>query len=293
MRVSSAERVIFPETERSAGVTKLDVIDYYIAVGEVMRALFAPADDPGALAGGRRSRASRLDPGGVQRRGLLPEAGPTRRPDYVQTARIAFPVRTDRRRGLPDSPRSSPGPPSWARSRSTPGRCAPTTSTTPTSCASTSTRSRVPTSATRSRSPSSSRAPRRARMDRIPEDLRRSGGPRLRAHRAPLDLHRRAPRRHRDRPRARASDAGAGHHQVVEGGARQTVFVDYNQNARDRTIRSAWSRARRPRARRCRRRSPGTSCRRSRPWTSPCEQSRRGWPSRATRTRPSTTSPTT
>src|SRR3954452_14460816 len=40
LRVSSPDRVIFPETERSGPVTKLDVVRYYLAVEDgIMRAL--------------------------------------------------------------------------------------------------------------------------------------------------------------------------------------------------------------------------------------------------------------
>ena len=40
LRVSSADRVIFPETEGSGAVTKLDVVKYYLAVSDgIMRAL--------------------------------------------------------------------------------------------------------------------------------------------------------------------------------------------------------------------------------------------------------------
>ena len=40
LRVSSPDRVIFPETERSGAVTKLDVVKYYLAVEDgIMRAL--------------------------------------------------------------------------------------------------------------------------------------------------------------------------------------------------------------------------------------------------------------
>src|SRR3954465_820008 len=39
-RVSSPDRVIFPATERTPAVTKLDVVRYYLAVGDgIMRAL--------------------------------------------------------------------------------------------------------------------------------------------------------------------------------------------------------------------------------------------------------------
>ena len=40
LRVSSPGRVIFPMTERSGAVTKLDIVKYYLAVGDgIMRAL--------------------------------------------------------------------------------------------------------------------------------------------------------------------------------------------------------------------------------------------------------------
>src|SRR5438046_9022405 len=40
LRVSSPDRVIFPMSERSGAVTKLDIVKYYLAVGDgIMRAL--------------------------------------------------------------------------------------------------------------------------------------------------------------------------------------------------------------------------------------------------------------
>ena len=40
LRVSNPDRVIFPATERSRAVTKLDIVRYYLAVGDgIMRAL--------------------------------------------------------------------------------------------------------------------------------------------------------------------------------------------------------------------------------------------------------------
>ena len=40
LRVSSPDRVIFPETERTEAVTKLDVVKYYLSVEDgIMRAL--------------------------------------------------------------------------------------------------------------------------------------------------------------------------------------------------------------------------------------------------------------
>src|SRR3954470_8822112 len=92
LRVSSPDRVIFPPTERSGPVTKLDVVEYYLAVGDgILRAL--------------RRRPTTLErwPKGVHPDIVVStrEQGggdafsqkriPKGAPDYVQTARIAFP----------------------------------------------------------------------------------------------------------------------------------------------------------------------------------------------------------
>src|SRR5437588_11634174 len=93
LRVSSPDRVIFPETERSAAVTKLDIVEYYLAVEDgIMRAL--------------RRRPTTLErwPKGVHPGMVLatredPRSGdaffqkriPKGAPEYVQTARIEFP----------------------------------------------------------------------------------------------------------------------------------------------------------------------------------------------------------
>ncbi len=92
VRVSNPERVIFPQTERTAAVSKLDIVDYYLAVSDgIMRAL--------------RTRPTTLErwPKGVHPGIVLStrEKGggdaffqkriPRGAPDYVQTARIQFP----------------------------------------------------------------------------------------------------------------------------------------------------------------------------------------------------------
>src|SRR3954454_14371949 len=93
LRVSSADRVIFPATERTAELTKLDIVEYYVAVEDgIMRAL--------------RDRPTTLErwPKGVQPGMVLatrenPREGdafyqkrvPKGAPDYVETARIEFP----------------------------------------------------------------------------------------------------------------------------------------------------------------------------------------------------------
>jgi DNA ligase D len=92
VRVSSPDRVIFPRTESSKALTKLDVVEYYLAVGEgIMRAL------------ARRPTTLERWPKGVQPGFVLStrERGggdaffqkriPRGAPEYVRTARIEFP----------------------------------------------------------------------------------------------------------------------------------------------------------------------------------------------------------
>jgi DNA ligase D len=92
LRVSNPERVIFPRTERTGELTKLDIVKYYLAVGDgIMRAL--------------RRRPTTLErwPKGVHPGIVLStrERGggdafyqkriPRGAPEYVETARIQFP----------------------------------------------------------------------------------------------------------------------------------------------------------------------------------------------------------
>ena len=92
LRVSNPDRVIFPKAERSGAVTKLDVVNYYLAVGAgIIRAL------------GRRPTTLERWPKGVhpgivvstRERGggdaIYQKRIPRGAPDYVQTARIKFP----------------------------------------------------------------------------------------------------------------------------------------------------------------------------------------------------------
>jgi DNA ligase D len=92
LRVSNPDRVIFPSTERTAEVTKLDIVNYYLAVADgIMRALdhrpttlerWPKGVYPGIV-------LSTRDRGGgdafYQKR--IPKGAPA----YVETATIAFP----------------------------------------------------------------------------------------------------------------------------------------------------------------------------------------------------------
>src|SRR5437763_6959726 len=92
LRVSNPDRVIFPATESSAPVTKLDIVNYYLAVGDgIMRALrrrpttlerWPKGVHPGVV-------LSTREKGGGD--AFFQKRIPQGAPDYVQTARIEFP----------------------------------------------------------------------------------------------------------------------------------------------------------------------------------------------------------
>jgi DNA ligase D len=92
LRVSNPDRVIFPPADDSAAVTKLDIVNYYLAVGDgIMRALdrrpttlerWPKGVHPGIV-------VSTREQGGGD--AFFQKRIPRGAPDYVQTARIAFP----------------------------------------------------------------------------------------------------------------------------------------------------------------------------------------------------------
>jgi DNA ligase D len=92
VRVSNPDRVIFPATDRSGPVTKLDIVNYYLAVGDgIMRALarrpttlerWTQGVHPGVV-------LSTREKGGGD--AFFQKRIPRGAPGYVQTARIEFP----------------------------------------------------------------------------------------------------------------------------------------------------------------------------------------------------------
>ena len=92
LRVSNPDRVIFPATERTAPVTKLDIVNYYLAVDAgIMRALdrrpttlerWPKGVYPGMVLS---TREGRVGDAFYQKR--IPKGAP----DYVETAQIEFP----------------------------------------------------------------------------------------------------------------------------------------------------------------------------------------------------------
>ena len=253
------------------------------------------ADDARALAEGRppgdgrwRRARTRGAPTRSSRSASRRARRTTSRRRGSGSRRAAPPTRSARRRS-----RSSRGARRWARSRSTRGRCAATTSTIPTSCASTSTRSRAPTSTTPCAWPATARELlERARLRRLPEDLGRPRRPHLRPHRAAwtfTDMRHAAIAFGRELERRLPGEVTTKWWKEERG---ERIFVDYNQNARDRTIASAYSIRPKPGA-------PVSAPvawdeleRRRSPRTSRWRRCRRGSPRSATCTPRSTTSPT-
>jgi DNA ligase D len=92
LRVSSADRVIFPETEGTPAITKLDVVQYYLSVEDgIMRALcrrpttlerWPKGVHPGIV-------LSTREKGGGD--AFFQKRVPKGAPDYLETARIEFP----------------------------------------------------------------------------------------------------------------------------------------------------------------------------------------------------------
>jgi DNA ligase D len=92
VRVSNPDRVIFPETERTAPVTKLDIVNYYLAVDEgIMRALWRRPTTLERWTKGVHPWVvvSTREKGGGD--AFFQKRIPKGAPDYVQTARIQFP----------------------------------------------------------------------------------------------------------------------------------------------------------------------------------------------------------
>src|SRR5665811_624819 len=93
LRVSNPDRVIYQATKSVAGVSKLQVVQYYLAVGPaILRAL---DHRPTTLERWPKGvyegivRATREDPHGDA---FFQKRVPRGAPSYVETARIQFPV---------------------------------------------------------------------------------------------------------------------------------------------------------------------------------------------------------
>ena len=210
VRVTSPDRVIFPTTDATPEATKLDVVTYYASVGdEIFRALRHRPTTlerwPKGVHPGIKLATRQVGDGDAFYQKRVPKGAPA----YVETAADRVPVGPTRRRGLSDRAcRRGVGGADRHHRRSTRGRSVATTSTTLTSCGSTSTRSRAPTSTT----PIDAAMEARALLDELgivglPEDIGQPRHPHLHPDRAALGLHRRPACRDRLRSGAVGPDA--------------------------------------------------------------------------------------
>ena len=225
--VSNPDKVFFPTT----GHTKLDLVRYYLAVAD------------GALRGiAGRPMALKRFVNGAEGEFFFQKRAPTSRPDWIETVELQLPLgphrggdRRPRRRAarVDREPRlHRPEPASGARR---------TTSTIPTSCASIST----PSPASSGRRSATSRWSR----EEVLEDFGLIGWPKTSGSRG-IHVYARIERRWTFPEVRRAALALA---REVERRApdlatsrwwkeeRHGVFLDYNQNAKDRTVASAYS----------------------------------------------------
>ena len=227
MRVSHPDKVVFPQ----AGITKLDIVTYYQAVAD------------GALrgAGGRPMVLKRFVKG-IDAGAVLPEARRRDHPAYIDTATLRYARARRRRRRWCGRRRPRLGRRTSAASTSTRTPCAPKTWTTRTSCASTSTR--CPASSGRRSSMSHSS------RGRCSPTTGSSAGRRRADPEASTSSSRIAPERDFAAVRLAAETVAREVENRAPGLATarwwkeergESVFVDFNQNAKDRTVASAYS----------------------------------------------------
>ncbi len=207
VRLSHPDKVWFPER----GFTKLDVAQYFLAVqGGVTRALR------------RRPTTLQRFPDGVDGEFFYQKRAPKNKPDWLETARISFPSGRHADEICPDSPAAV----LWAVNLGCltfhpwPVR-APDTEHPDELRVDLDPQPWHGLPRRRRRRPDPARDPRRVRPARLAQDLRRARPARLHPDRAGRALRGGPQGRHRAGPRDRAPYARAGHHGLVEGGARR------------------------------------------------------------------------
>ena len=250
LSVTHPDKVVFPEP----GLTKLDLIRYYLAVADgalrgvagrpmILKRFVKGIDAGGVLPEARAREAARLDRG---RRAAATRSGTSAKEAVIHDAAgLAWVVNL----GCVDL---NPHP------------VRPRTSTTPTSCGSTSTRCRASTGADRRRRAGRPRGARRPRADRVAEDVGLARLPHLRAHRSRTGRISTCGWPPRPSPARSSAARRTSPPPVVEGGARRAC-----SSTSTRTPRTAPS----PRRTRCgpcptpgcRRRCTGTRCADCRP----------------------------
>ncbi|OZE95252.1 ATP-dependent DNA ligase [Rhodococcus sp. 15-2388-1-1a] len=106
VRVSSPDRVIFQATERTSEITKLQVCEYFAAVGEpLMRAI---GDRPTAMErwpdGYREGMRLALGPQDKEGDGFYQKRLPKGAPEWIETVKIAFPSKRTAEELCPSEP---------------------------------------------------------------------------------------------------------------------------------------------------------------------------------------------
>ncbi|MGV8875457.1 MAG: DNA polymerase domain-containing protein [Rhodococcus sp. (in: high G+C Gram-positive bacteria)] len=106
VRVSSPDRVIFEATERTPEITKLQVCEYFAAVGEpLMRAI---GDRPTAMErwpdGYREGMRLALGPQDKEGDGFYQKRLPKGAPEWIETVKIAFPSKRTAEELCPSEP---------------------------------------------------------------------------------------------------------------------------------------------------------------------------------------------
>ncbi len=222
VRVSNPDRVIYPATESSPEATKLDIVQYYVSVGDaILRALYHRPTTLERWPKGvfpdmkQATRSDRHGDAFYQKR--IPKGAPA----YVETAQITFPSGRVADEVCP----TEAAVVAWAAQIGTltfhpwpvrrddvdhPDELRIDLDPQP----GTDFADAVHVAGGARAAAGGSRVP------GVPQDLGQPRRAHLPADRAAVDLHRRTPRGHRVRPRARTTDARRGDHEVVEGGAR-------------------------------------------------------------------------
>ncbi|HEY8466108.1 MAG TPA: DNA primase small subunit domain-containing protein, partial [Solirubrobacterales bacterium] len=92
VRVSNPDRVIFPATDRTGDITKLQIVEYYLAVGEgIMRALRERPTTLERWPKGVREGMTLSTRDGHKGDAFYQKRVPKGAPEWVETARIQFP----------------------------------------------------------------------------------------------------------------------------------------------------------------------------------------------------------
>ena len=229
VKLTNPDKVLFPKARK----TKRDLAEYYIGVGDgIVRALY------------ERPTQLRRFPDGVTGEMIYQKRVPEKRPEWVESARVTFPSGRHADELCVTELASVIWAANLPSSTSTPGRRGVATPSIPTSCASTSTRSPGnDVHATEKRVA--------ALVREVLAEIGYTGWPKTSGNRgihvflpdrAPTGSFRSCAERH---SLSRARSSGALPKKVTtawwkeERGKR--VFIDYNQNARDRTVASAYS----------------------------------------------------